>query len=396
LKTLRETFATLRQPLGVLLVLVGGCAGLAALAVVLLPALPTSVQQGAVNALGWVPGLYRGLEMSRDEPQLTGSLRLEVGEQIVARFPATDGGWSAGEFELDGPALPALVAAWAALAALLLHLLWFVTPSRQVIGLALLLGVPSGLLVAHSLPMVPRYWASFWLRGMGGLPGLHETLGSPVLIEDIPSSASLASLGGPAADYPPERPPWPSDARVVIRDRGRAWFASYGVAAWLSVLLVGAAIRARRWRVRVPIAALGLSGLCWLSLPFLPNSVGQAALRLVGASGSTGFSIALSEALLLLRTTRLGVGVGLGLLLALVAAWLLVLTPLGLILAGASTLRTRAASRTAEERREEEDAPLGPIAVLGREDLAERVEPSDRPNADPESVEPHPSPHEEP
>ena len=94
LKNLRETFATFRQPLGLLLVLVGGGAGLAALTVVLLPALPIGVQQSATNALGWVPGLYRGLEMSREDPQLTGSLRLEAGERIVARFPATDEGWS--------------------------------------------------------------------------------------------------------------------------------------------------------------------------------------------------------------------------------------------------------------------------------------------------------------
>ncbi len=244
--------------------------------------------------------------------------------------------------------------------------------------------------------MVPRYWASFWLRGMGGLPGLHETLGSPVLIEDVPSSAFLASLGGPVADYPPEAPPWPSEAQVVIRDRGRAWFASYGVAAWLSVLLVGAAVRARRWRVRIPLAALGLSGSCWLSLPFLPTSIGLAALDLVGGAAGTGFSISLTEGLILLRTTRLGVGVGLGLIPVLVAAWLLLLTPLGLAIAGASTLRARTANRAAEERREEEDAPLDPIPVLGREDLAERGEPTDRPDADPESVEPHPSPHDGP
>ncbi len=397
MKTLRETFATLRQPLGVLLVLVGGGAGLAALAVVLLPALPTSVQQDATNALGWVPGLYRGLEMSRAEPQLTGSLRLEVGEQIVARFPATDEGWSTGGFELNGPALPAVLAAWAALAALLLHLLWYVTPSRQVIGLALLLGISSGLVVAHSLPMVPRYWASFWLRGMGGLPGLQEIQGSPVGIDNRPSSVTLISLGGRLAEYPPEAPPWDSESRVVIHDRCRAWFAGYGVLAWLGSLLVAAAVRARRWRVRVPVAALGLGMLCWIVLPFLPGSVGLAPLGAVtGLEDPSGSSVYMTRALVVLRATRLGFGVGLGLLLLLVAAWLLVLTPFGLAAAAVTAWRSRADDQAAEVRQEEEDAPLEPIAVLGREDLAERVEPTDRPNADPESVEPHPSPHEEP
>lgn len=393
MKTLNEAFATFRQPLGVFFVLVGGGAALAALSTLLLPALPTGLQRTAADLLGGVPGVYRGLEMTREDPVPTGSLRLELGERIVARFPATDEAWSTSGFELQGPALPVLLAGWGAVVGLLLHLLWFVSPSRQVLGLALMLGVASGWAVAHTIPKAPRYWASFWLRGVGGLPGLEEIQGSPVGIENLPSSATLISLGGRLAEYPPETPPWPSEAVVKMHGRGRAWFASYGVVGWLSLFLIAAAFRARRWRWRVIVGALGLGLSCWIILPFLPDAVGNVPMsRLAGYPvRGGGFSVELPGGLELLRSTRLGFGVGLGLLPLLVAAWFLALTPLGLLGGGLAAWRRRSAGKFAEARDEEDRTPVDPIPVTDRDEPAWLSDYEERRGGDAADIEPHPA-----
>jgi hypothetical protein len=355
---LRAAFAKLRHPLGALALLVALGAAAGALFLASLPWLPGDAQRRALEGLAWLPGLHAGLEVDAEAPEGRGVLRLEGTGTLAAVHPPPGADWEAAGGASVRLAGVAFLAAWGAALGLLAHVVWFVDSARRGLGLALVFGVASGLLLAHSLEPLPRHWASAWLRGLAGLPGVEERVGSAVGAGGAPSSAHLVSSGGLVATYPPGPPPWPTGSRVEVTGRGRAWFAAYGVLAALGVALVAGGVRCSRWRRRVPLLGLGLALVVWLALPFLPRTVGAAWTAVLGGPGE-GAAATLGP-LLLVGPTRLGHEVGLGLLVLLAAGLTLALTPVGAVAGGLEAWLARRRASRERGRSEAERARLEP------------------------------------
>ena len=392
LSSIREQFAKWRTGLRAFFFLVGGTAAAGALLALSLAVLPAGVQERLLGVLPWVPGLHETLSITPDRPEGRRSLRLDAGGREVAVF-----GEGMGTTEVEVLPIALVVAVWGGLLGLAAFLLWRFSGSRQVLGLAALLGIVTGLALAATLPAFPSKWSPFWLRGLGGLPGLEESVGSVVPVEGADAGrAELSSTGGLLAAYPASPAPWDSKAEVEVRPRARAWLSTYAALAWLAVLCWGSGIRVKKERLRWPLFALGLALIAWLALPFLPSAVGESWMRLV-AGGEAVDSVSFGDWLPVLERTRLGHDVGAGLFAVLLAGASVVLLPIGMAVALAhaivsrvGTLKARSQERREQRQHEKNREPI-PVEGLG-EEPGWLTDYEERRSGDSPAEEPHPSP----
>lgn len=384
---IRDQLAKWGDGLRAFLFLVGSGAALGALLGLSPAVLPAGAQESVLGLLPWVPGLHETLSVTPERPEGRRALRLDAGGREVAVF-----GEGMGETEVEVLPIALVLALWGGLLGLGALLLWRFPGSRQVLGLSLLLGLLTGLTIAATLPAFPSQWAPFWLRGLGGLPGLEESLGSAVPLVDAKApAAQLRSTGGLVAGYPSAAAPWEADAAVRVTPRARAWLSALAALGWLAVFCWASAIRVKKERLRWPLFAFGLALLCWLALPFLPAAVGDSWMALV-SGGKEAAEIRLGDWLLVLERTRLGHDVGFGLFAVLFAGACVVLLPIGMLVAAGhavarrfGTPRSRGGGRAAEKHE-----PI-PVEGLGEEpDWLDAYE--ERRSGDAEPDEPHPSP----